>query len=50
MYSVVNENMETGQRASEYENQVNEIVDNVKIWTGGHGFTSGVSPINKILI
>ena len=42
--------MEMDQKASEYEKQVNKIVNNVKRWTGGHGFTSGVSPINKILI
>ena len=46
-YSVVNEFMETDQRASEYEKQVNGVVINVKIWTGGHGFTSGVSPIKN---
>ena len=50
MYSVVDKNMETDQRASEYEKQVNGVVINGKRWTGGHGFTSGVSPINKILI
>ena len=30
--------------------QVNEVVNNVKRWTEGRGFISGVSYINKILI
>ena len=36
----------TKQRASDHEKQVNEVVINVKEWTGGHSFTSGVSPYN----
>ena len=50
MYSEVDENTETDLRANDYEKQVNGVVINGKRWTGGHGFTSGVSPINKILI
>ena len=42
--------MKTGQRASDDGKQVNEVVKNVIKWNGGHGFTSGVSPINKKLI
>ena len=42
--------MQMDQRESDYGKKVNEVVNNVKIWTGGHGFTSGVYPINKILI
>ena len=42
--------MKMDQRASDDGKKVNEVVNNVKRWTGGHGFTSGVSPINKILI
>ena len=30
------------------EKKVNEVVNNIKRWTGGHGFTSGVSQVNKI--
>ena len=37
MYSVVDENMETDQRASDYEKQVNGVVINGKIWTGAMG-------------
>ena len=33
----------TEQRESDDEKQVNEVVINVKEWTGGHSFTSGVS-------
>ena len=40
--------METDQCASEYEKQVNGVVINVKRWTGGHRFTSGVSIEDKI--
>ena len=36
------------QRASYDEKQVNELVINVKEWTGGHRFTSGVSTKDKI--
>ena len=36
------------QRSNDDEKPVNEVVNNVKIWTGGHGFTSGVSQVNKI--
>ena len=43
----MNEFMKTNQRASEYEKRVNKVVNNVKIWTGGHRFTSGVSPKDK---
>ena len=32
------------QQASDDEKQVNEVAINVKEWTGGHSFTSGVSP------
>ena len=42
--------METNQRARDCEKQVNDVVINIKIWTGGHGFTTGVSPLDKILI
>ena len=35
------------QRSNDDEKQVNEVVNNVKRWTGGHGFTSGVSQVNK---
>ena len=35
---------EREHRASDDEKQVNEVVINVKEWTGGHSFTSGVSP------
>ena len=50
MYSVVNEIMEMDQWSNDDEKQVNEVVTNVKRWTGGHGFTSGVSQIDKTLI
>ena len=50
MYSVVDENMGTNQRARNCEKQVNGVVINEKIWTEGHRFTSVVSPINKINI
>ena len=43
MYSVVDEIMETDQRSNDDEKQVNEVVNNVKRWTGGHVFTSRVS-------
>ena len=36
------------QRSNDDEKQVNEVVNNVKRCTGGHGFTSGVSQVNKI--
>ena len=36
--------METDQRANDYEKQIKGVVFNGKIWTGGHGFTSVVSP------
>ena len=36
--------MKTEQRASDGEKQVNEVVINEENRTGGHGFTSGVSP------
>ena len=42
--------MKMDQRASDDGKQVKEVVNNVKRWIGGHGFTSGVSPIKKILI
>ena len=48
MYSEVDENMKTDQRANDYEKQVNAVVINGKRWTGAHGFTSGVSQVNKI--
>ena len=48
MYSVVDEIMETDQRSNDDGKQINEIVNNVKRWTGGHGFTSGVSQVDKI--
>ena len=32
------------RRASDDEKQVNEVLINIKEWTGGHSFTSGVSP------
>ena len=32
------------QRASDDEKKGNEVVINVKEWTGGQSFTSGVSP------
>ena len=35
---------EKEQRASDDEKQVNEVVINVKEWTGGHSFTRGISP------
>ena len=37
--------MKTDQRSNDDEKQVNKVVNNVKRWTGGHGFTSGVSQI-----
>ena len=36
--------VKTDQQASNDEKQVNKVVINVKEWTGGHGFTSGISP------
>ena len=42
--------MKTAQRSIDDGKKVNKVVNNVKRWTGGHGFTSGISPINKILI
>ena len=36
--------MKIGQRASDDEKQVNMVVINEENRTGGHGFTSGVSP------
>ena len=42
--------METDQRSNDDEKQLNEVVNNVKRWTGGHGFTNGVSKIDKTLI
>ena len=39
--------METDHRSNDDEKQVNEVVNNEKRWTGGHGFTSGVSQIDK---
>ena len=38
------DNMETDQRASDCEKQVNSVVIIGKRWTECHGFTSGVSP------
>ena len=38
------------QRSSDDEKQVNEDVINVREWTGGHRFTSGVSSKDKIHI
>ena len=40
--------MKSDQWSNDDENQENEVVNNVKRWTGGHGFTSGVSQVNKI--
>jgi len=37
-------NVKTDQQASNSKKQVKEVVINVKEWTGGHSFTSGVSP------
>ena len=42
--------MKMDQQESDGGKQVNGVVINGKKWTGGHGFTSGVSVINKILI
>ena len=36
--------VKTDQQANDGEKQVNKVVINVKEWTGGHGFTSGISP------
>ena len=40
--------MKSDQWSNDDKKQVNEVVNNVKRWTGGHGFTSGVSQVNKI--
>ena len=40
--------MKTDQRASDGEKQVNGVVNDVKRWTGGHRFTSGVSLQDKM--
>ena len=37
-----------GPASDDDEKEVNKVVINVKEWTGGHRFTSGVSPIDKI--
>ena len=37
MYSVVDEIMEMEQRSNDDEKQVNEVVNNVKRWTGAMG-------------
>ena len=50
MYSEVDEIMETDQWINDDEKIVNEVVNNVKRWNGGHGFTSEVSQIDKTLI
>ena len=42
--------MKSDQRINDDEKQVNEVLNNVKRWTEGHGFTSGVSQLNKTLI
>ena len=43
----MDEIIETDQWSNDDEKQVNEVVNNVKRWTGGHGFTSGVSQLIK---
>ena len=43
MYDEMEEIMKSDQRSNDDENQVNEVVNNIKRWIGGHGFTSGVS-------
>ena len=40
--------MKTYQRDSDGRKQVNGVVINVKMWTGGHKFTSGVSLEDKM--
>ena len=40
---VIKTKVKTGQRASDDEKQVNKVINNVKEWTRGHSFTSGVS-------
>ena len=40
--------MKTDQRASDGEKRVNVVVINGRRWTGGHEFTSGVSPQDKM--
>ena len=40
--------MQTDQRASDGGKRVNGVVINGKRWTRGHGFTSGVSPEDKM--
>ena len=40
--------MEIDQRASDGGKQVNGILINVKRWTGGYRFTSGVSLEDKM--
>ena len=40
--------MKTDQRASDGGKKVNGVVINVKRWTGGHRFTSGVSLEDKM--
>ena len=39
--------MKSDQWSNDDEKKVNEVVNNVKRWTRGHGFTSGVSQVNK---
>ena len=48
MYDKIDEIMKSDQGSKDDENKVNEVVNNVKRWTGGHGFTSRVSQVNKI--
>ena len=39
-----------GWRASDDKKKLNEVVINVKEWTGGYRFTSGVSPKDRYML